>query len=148
MSQVSEVGSDLHYSCVFLGSQTLQLETNISMSLSNTSSRFCRPMNCISSNYYYQAFPFNVSATGVYAISSSSTIDTYGFLYMNSFTPSNSSANLIAYSDDDAGERQFLLSLSLTAAFRYILVVTTYEVNVFGLVVILIRGAGTFTIIP
>lgn len=79
--------------------------------------------------YYYEAIQVNVSMTGSYTIRSVSNVDTYGYLYVNSFNPSNTALNLITQDDDSAGNLQFLMQSSLQSTNRYILVVTTYSVR-------------------
>jgi hypothetical protein len=54
-------------------------------------------------------------------------MDTYGFLYNDSFNPIYPYRNLVMNDDDGAGNRQFRLTTCLDANSTYILVVTTFE---------------------
>jgi hypothetical protein len=48
-----------------------------------------------------------VNTTGSYTFTCSSGIDTYGYLYQESFDPSYTSMNLIVQDDDGTGTRDF-----------------------------------------
>ena len=62
--------------------------------------------------YYYEVVMINVPETDGYMITSNSLIDTYGYLYVNSFNPLNIEENLLAGDDNTAGINQFqILSL-------------------------------------
>jgi hypothetical protein len=52
-------------------------------------------------------------------------MDTYGYLYNNSFDPSRPSQNLIISNDDGGTNQQFQLHTTLQSQHTYILVVTT-----------------------
>ncbi|CAF3377068.1 unnamed protein product [Rotaria sp. Silwood1] len=123
-------------------SQT-DVTSQFSSALTSSSPMFCRTGSCSSSNYYYQAFLLNVSTAGSYSIMSNSSIDTYGYIYNNSFTPSDPSTNMITYDDDGAGARQFLLTIQIDTVARYILVATTYSTNVQGSFLIIANGPGS-----
>lgn len=71
-----------------------------------------------------------VLSSGTYTIVSSSNVDTYGYIYSNSFDPSNVGLNLITQDDDSGGNVQFRLSVFLQAGTTYILVATTYSPGV------------------
>lgn len=89
--------------------------------------------------YYYEATQLNVSITGYYTIRSSSglvTMDTYGYIYNNTFNASISRINLLQENNDDAGKFQFLLNITLLSSAQYTMVVTTY----------LPRNIGSFSI--
>jgi hypothetical protein len=117
------------------------------------------------SNFYYEAIQINVLTTGVYRISSQSNtsesymdvtnayeftsegynitqvdMDTFGYIYQNSFNPSNPSMNLIAQDDDSAGNRQFAVTLSLRSDVTYVLVFTTYYPSMTGPFLIVTSG--------
>jgi hypothetical protein len=85
-----------------------------------------------SAKYYYEAIMISVPVTDGYYIGSNSTINTYGYLYLNSFNPLNIAENLITGDDDKEGDSQFLIEMELISTKTYILVVTTYEQNVTG----------------
>jgi hypothetical protein len=75
---------------------------------------------------YYEAVVVSVDETGNYNFRSQSDFDSYGAIYTNSFDPSDSSVNLLAYNDDGGGITQFSLTVVLQPQSTYILVVTTY----------------------
>lgn len=77
--------------------------------------------------YFYEAIELHVPTTGMYTISSSSSLDTQGFLYNHSYDLASPQQNLIAFNDDAGGtSNQFKLAVALQAMARYILLVTTY----------------------
>ena len=84
---------------------------------------------CWTLEYYYEAIEINVSETGDYSISSSSTIDTYGYIYENNFDVFNLTKNLIAENDDNGCDGQFKLTKQLRVETRYILIAETYFPN-------------------
>ena len=105
--------------------------------LNANSTTFARPNNATSDNFtagfhFYQTVPFSVNTTGDYVISSSSSMDTFGYLYQNRFDPSYTTVNLMLSDDDSAGERQFALRAHLRANTIYIVVVTTYNPREYG----------------
>ncbi|CAF0923840.1 unnamed protein product [Adineta steineri] len=119
-----------------------KVASNYSSALTTNSSRFCRTGNCSASIYYYQAIQLNVSTTGTYTILCSSTIDTYGYLYNNTFNSSTLSLNQIASDDDSGGNSQFMFLILLQAVGKYILIVTTYNQNVTGSFSIISTGVS------
>jgi hypothetical protein len=103
------------------------------------------------SNYYYEAIQINVNTTGIYTfISQSNTresnmdttdtstfvsqgyMDTYGYIYQDSFYPSNPAVNSLQQDDDNAGHLQFRLTVSCRADITYVLVFTTFSGGVTG----------------
>ncbi len=67
-----------------------------------------------SSNYYYVTQQLIVSVSGYYSFTSSSSFAAYGFIYSNSFNPSNPSLNLVAQGESDAnGQFQFTVFLQV-----------------------------------
>ncbi len=54
-------------------------------------------------------------------------MDTYGFLYNDSFNPIYPRTNLVIDDDDGGDKREFRLTTCLEANITYILVVTTYH---------------------
>ncbi|CAF0870683.1 unnamed protein product [Rotaria sordida] len=102
--------------------------TNYSSSLNNTSPRFTRfgPTGI----FYFEAIRVTVNTTGTYTFKSNCSINSYGYLYVNSFNPSNVTSNLVALDDDTGGYNQFLITYILQAGTTYILIFTTYSPNV------------------
>ncbi|CAF3733935.1 unnamed protein product [Adineta steineri] len=90
--------------------------------------------------YYYEAIQINVATDGFYMITSNSNIDTYGYIYNNSFNPFNPSVNLISEDDDGCSFRRFRLEVNLLVNVAYILVVTTSDADVTGAFSIIVSG--------
>lgn len=67
-------------------------------------------------------------------------MDTVGYLYADSFSPSSPQTNLLVADDDSAGNRQFRLIYTLEPGKRYILVLTTYSENTIGAFSIKVTG--------
>ncbi|CAF4171318.1 unnamed protein product, partial [Adineta steineri] len=121
-----------------LGPGSMNLSTNISSTiksqyssaLSAYSPVFIRPRTWgfdYPSYFFYQSIRINVTTTGAYTIFSDSPMDTYGFLYSNTFDPSFPDQNLMLYNDNAAApNNQFVLIATLQAMKQYTLVVTTY----------------------
>jgi hypothetical protein len=95
------------------------------------SGTFARPY-FNTANYYFHAIQTTIYTAGIYIFSSSSSIDTFGYLYESSFNPSYPSDNMITYDNDGAGDQQFQISRYLQSGRIYILVVTTYSSGTTG----------------
>ena len=93
-----------------------------------------------SGKYYYEAIKISVPETGFYSIGSFSYMDTFGYLYSNSFNPSKVEENLITGDDDTAEKAQFLVQALFTKGKTYILVVTTHDEMVHGPFIIFSYG--------
>ena len=106
--------------------------TDRPVSLTSSSPTFVRPYGTLNSNYYYQAFQVSVATTGRYKLISNSSIDTYGYLYLNPVNPRRPLDNLMLHDDDSGGNQQFLLTANLSSGTSYSLIVTTSEANVTG----------------
>ncbi len=139
--------SILFFSFFSLLGDTSIMESQYSSALTNASQTFCRTGFCSRSSYYYQALLINVSRAAYYNILCNSSMDTYGYIYKNSFNPAAPSANLISYNDDDGGNDQFLLSLYIDTVAKYILVVTTNRISVMGKFSIIATGQGSVSFI-
>ena len=82
--------------------------------------------DCNLQSFYYEAFEVNVPENRYYTIWSSANVDTYGYIYENSFDSLNPTANLLIKNDDGASNDQFKFEIPLYNDTTYILVVTTY----------------------
>ncbi|CAF4671913.1 unnamed protein product, partial [Rotaria sp. Silwood2] len=78
---------------------------------------------------YYQAIQVIAYTSGTYSLASSSSMDTYGYLYGGTFDPFNTNYNLLAQNDDQGGNNQFQMIVDLQAGVPYTLVFTTYQEN-------------------
>ncbi|CAF2844334.1 unnamed protein product [Rotaria sp. Silwood2] len=103
------------------------VQSQYSSALTISSQKFCRSTICAEPTYFYQAIQFNVSMNGNYTIGCNSSIDTYGYIYNNSFDPFYPIGNFLAEDDDSGDNNQFLFSIFLQTLTRYILIVTTYD---------------------
>ena len=133
---------DHHWSFLHLGT-TGFVRTIYSSVLTNTSAPFCRSGACVVGVYYYEALKFTVSTAGNYTIRSNSTLDTYGYLYNNTFYSNFPSLNKLQENDDGAGANQFLLSMYLQTMTDYILVSTTFGLSISGAFTIIVQGPAT-----
>ena len=99
-----------------------------------------------SSTNYYEAIQMKVSMTGNYTIVCHSNIDSYGYIYNNTFDPVFPFLNLLKSNDDTGGNRQFKLQLVLQIRTQYILVMTTYDVGVTGSFSIITTGPASISL--
>ncbi|CAF1454972.1 unnamed protein product [Adineta ricciae] len=94
--------------------------------------------------YYYQAFEIHVSTTGTYTFTSTSNMDTFGYIYQGNFYPFAPQINVHGQDDDSAGSSQFRVTAVLRSDVKYILVYTTYSSNTFGKYSVSAAGPGQF----
>jgi hypothetical protein len=97
-------------------------------------------MTCGKGNFYYEAQTVSVDTNGKYHFSSKSDIDTYGYIYINSFDPSNPRRNLLDENNDSGEKKQFKLKIHLQSRAKYILVTTTNSPGVIGSFLIIASG--------
>ena len=98
------------------------------------------------SHTYYEAYQVTVPINGSYIFTSSSTVDTYGYLYSDSFSPVDTRHNLIIEDDDNGGNSQFRFETTLETDHTYILVATTYRENITGEYRLIISGLTSVNI--
>jgi hypothetical protein len=115
------------------------LNTTASSMLTGSSRSYVR-YGGTGSIFYYGAFEVVVPTSATYIFSSSSSIDTYGYLYNGAFYTSSTALNLVASDDDSGGGGQFRFSLFLQANVTYILVATTYASGVTGSYAVVVSG--------
>jgi hypothetical protein len=113
--------------------------------LNGNSSTYTRT-GCGMENYYYEAIQVNIANSGYYTLSSKSNINTYGYLYTNSFIPNDPFMNLFLQNIYGCGINQFKLDTFLQFNTDYILVVTTSTPNVTGPFSILVSGPNNATL--
>ena len=90
--------------------------------------------------YRYETVNVSTATSATYVFGSRSSMDTYGYLYSSSFNPNSPANNLLISDDDNGGNGQFQFSFFLQAYVSYTLVMTTYNVNVFGSYVAIVSG--------
>ncbi|CAF5129992.1 unnamed protein product, partial [Rotaria magnacalcarata] len=100
------------------------------------------------STKYYQAIEVIVNITGTFSFTSSSNMDTFGYLYAGVFDLSNPNLNLLTSNDDSAGNNQFKLIANLEAGVSYTLVFTTFGENVIGPFTIIAVGPTSVDFFP
>jgi hypothetical protein len=124
--------------------------------LTASSPKFNRPeegnppttLNSGGVNFYYNAMPFTVSATGTYTMTPSTmTIgsgeDGFYVLYSPTFNPATPLASALVSNDDGGAGLTPSITRSLTAGTDYILVTTTYSQNATGSFTNTIFGPGS-----
>ena len=125
------------------------MKSQYSSSLTLFSQKYCRTGDCSTDYYYYydyeelayyKAIVLNVSSSGTYVLVSSSDIDTYGYIYNDTFDSNDPAVNLIVENDNTGGNLQFQFNIFLEALTRYILVVTTYKGGTIGVFSIVATG--------
>jgi hypothetical protein len=109
------------------------------------SQSYCRTSCSVSRYYYYATVQVSVSTAGIFNLASKSKIDTYGYIYNNSFDPSYPALNLLLQDDEGGSNGQFKLTYYLQPESRYILVTTTYYPNATGKFSISASGPGSVT---
>jgi hypothetical protein len=108
------------------------VQSKYSSDLTTDSSTYARRGSLKEANYFYQAIQINVSLSGYYTIVCTSSMDTYGYIYINAFDPIYPPANLLSYDDDSGGDHQFMFKVYLQILTEYILVSTTHYQNITG----------------
>jgi hypothetical protein len=97
-------------------------------------------------DYYYEAILMNVSKASDFTIISQSSINTYGYLYENSFDPFDTSLNLLMEDDNSGSNDQFKLTAFLRPSTIYVLIVTTFSPHVMGKFSIIVSGTSIITL--
>ena len=92
------------------------------------------------SNHYYEVIRLVVNETGDYTLFTKSDIDTYGYIYKDTFDPKNPSKNIELENNDGCDQEQFKFDIQLDVNTTYILVVTTFDSNKTGTISVLILG--------
>jgi hypothetical protein len=98
------------------------------------------------SNYYYEAMQVNVGETGCYSFGINSSVDTFGYIYLDTFNPLFPSRSLIIQNGERLNNMQFKHPTRLHASVTYILVVTTSSPNVTGSFSILVSGPNNVSL--
>jgi hypothetical protein len=111
-----------------------------SSALTTMSASYARAGSSGPPSYYYEAIQVKVMEAAFYSLRSNSTIDTYGYIYNDTFNPCDPSLNLISEDDESGDSQQFQLISSLLVNTTYILVVTTYFTSKTGTFSILVSG--------
>ncbi|UJR20171.1 hypothetical protein I4U23_023303 [Adineta vaga] len=123
------------------------VNTTISSAWTSNSQKFIR-LNGSTSYNYYEAYRVTVPINGSYIFTSESMIDTYGYLYLDSFLPNFITHNLIASDDDSGDNSEFQFTIYLHSNVTYILVATTYNEHTTGEFSVIISGLTKVNIAP
>lgn len=107
--------------------------------LNSSSPTFMRTA-CFGEYHFYEAIEMKVIETGNYSLGSNSSMDTYGYIYENSFNPTYADENLLSEDDQSYRNNQFKLVIRLQVNTTYILVMTTYSPNIRGMFTIIAIG--------
>ncbi|CAF0818601.1 unnamed protein product [Adineta steineri] len=121
-------------------------QSNYSSELTTNSQKYSRDGQ--KSNYYYQAIPMHVMVTGHYALSSSSNMDTFGYIYKDDFNSMNPFENLLSQDYRSCSYQDFKFITYLQTGTKYILVVTTSSPNITGKFSILTSGPNDIILNP
>ncbi|CAF1456547.1 unnamed protein product [Adineta steineri] len=89
-----------------------------------------------------------VEETGYYALSSDSSMDTFGDIYEDDFNPMNPFENLLSQDYRSCSYEDFKFIVYLHTGTKYILVVTTSSPNITGNFSILTSGSTNITLNP
>jgi hypothetical protein len=92
---------------------------------------------------YYEEINMSVVRTGLYALSSNSSIDTYCSIYINKFDPLDLSENLFSGARNSCIHGQLEPRIRLYNTTTYILVVKTFGSNETGAFSIIVSGPNT-----
>jgi hypothetical protein len=86
-----------------------------------------------SGQFYYEVINITVPASGPYIFQCKTNIDTFAYIYNQTFNPLNPAANLLKAFDDENSQRwEFSFALYFPFADSILLVVTTYSPNKTG----------------
>lgn len=84
----------------------------ITITLTSSSPKF-RRKGASSTSYYYSVTLISISKPGLYVFTSTSSIATHGFIYLDNFDPENSSANILGEDYGTTNNGQFNISVFL-----------------------------------
>jgi hypothetical protein len=101
---------------------------------------YCPVYPCWNGLHNYRALKITVNTAGSYTIQSNSTLNTFGYLYNNTFDTTYPSVNVLQFNDNATSSGQFLLSMWLQPMFNYILVATTSLTVWQGDISIIVQG--------
>ena len=137
---------DVAFFYLSLASSPYSIQSFYTSALTSNSLTFCRVGTCASTIFFrYQPIGLMTTMAGLYAIRSNSSLDTVGFLFDTAVIQIADGSEAIRSNDDDGGDSQFLILMSLQAMFNYTLVVTTYNPNVTGPFLVSAGGNASVT---
>ncbi len=120
-----------------LGTPT-NVTSQYSGALTTSSLTFTR--NGASGIFYYKSIQIAAIVTGTYSFICNSTDETIGYLYNNTFDPTNPNLNLLTQDYGSGRDFQFQITFLLQTGVTYFLVVTTYAPGVTTDFFIIISG--------
>ncbi|CAF1540612.1 unnamed protein product, partial [Adineta steineri] len=137
---------NISYPSVIEISYSSVVQSNYSSELNTSSQIYSR--DCRKSNYYYETIQVNVVETGYYALSSNSSMDTFGDIYKDDFNLMNRFENLLSQDYRSCSHQDFKFIAYLHTGTKYILVMTTSSPNMTGNFSILASGPNNITLDP
>jgi hypothetical protein len=120
------------------------IQVNHSSELTVNSPLYYR--NCQIPKCYYETLEMIVNTNGSYVIWSVAEIDTYGYIYKDTFNPLKPSDNLLLEHNGSCNQGQFKFYIDLEINIRYVLVVTTYRPYTMGSFSIFVSGLNNVTV--
>lgn len=94
-------------------------------------------------NKHYHLLNLYITASGMYNITSVSTMDTYGCLFSGAFNLTNGISGDGLCDDDAGGNSQFRILLQLEAGKNYTLLFTTYAERITGPYNVIVTGPAS-----
>jgi hypothetical protein len=131
----TEIKTDLMFDLVY---SFLPPKNVYSSSLSMNNQIYSR--DCDNQSRYYESMQVKVNTTGYYSFLSHSSMNAYGFIYINTFNPLNPLQNLFHADDDSGSSLQFKLNVRLNGGMTYVLVMTTNWLKEIGSFSIIVSG--------
>lgn len=123
------------------------VNSSAAVSLTFASPSFVRPYGT-EFPCFYQLLRIQPDADGTYTFQSLSDIDTFGYMYWNTFRPNQIWSNRVSSNDDSGQNYQFKFSSALYRRNKYFLVVTTYLTNITGNIDVLVSGPASLDLVP
>ena len=95
--------------------------------------------------HYYDAYIVMPQVSADHEFYSTSDLDTYGYLYRDSFNQTQRRRNLQTEDNDSGGNSQFLFTFWLEASTSYIVIVSTYSAWETGAYTLTMSGPDSTT---
>jgi hypothetical protein len=115
------------------------IKTTYSSSLTEMSPSFTRYLGT-STGYYYILLKLNVPKSGMYNIRTDSHMDLFVYIYHTQFSSSNPQSNLIAYSNQCGGRKQFQSMITLDNERDFYIVISTSFPDMTGLFAVIVES--------
>ncbi len=134
----------VNFDCFYSNSlDTSSVIDSVYLSALTISSQKYARTGCYEADYYYEAIQVKVIDSGMYSFRRNSTINTFGYIYNDTFIPFSPAINLLLKDDGKCFNGQFKLTTVLHTNITYILVVTSDSPNVTETFSISVSGSNT-----